>query len=87
MGIHLSAVHCRGEHEILRRGEGRLDDPAVCPCNGIAVAEVVAFVFFVCADSSGDGVSREFVVGHDCYKIFLFHIYEFYRVDYFGDSG
>ena len=44
-------------------------------------------MFFVCADSFGDGVSREFVVGHDCYKIFLFHIYDFYRVDYFGDSG
>lgn len=27
------------------------------------------------------------MVGHDCYKIFLFHIYEFYRVDNFGDSG
>ena len=77
MGIDKAAVHRGGEDEALAGGEGGLDDAAVGPCDGIAVAEIIAVMLFVRSDGAGDGVSRELMVGHDCYEIFLFHFYRY----------
>ena len=71
VGVHLTHLLSGGEYEFFARLELGLDDIAVCPRHGIAVAEIEIIMFLSCAHSRGDCVGDETVVGYYSNRFFL----------------